>query len=121
MIVLIGHIAVEDVKYEGEHNDEDGEEEQEHLEIDDDIDDHGDDVAERAEDTHEEERLHQQQEDHDYQDGLREDPASSDLSLQYAVAVAQTNVHDVDVVPWILEILYSLLYHLGSVVDKWVN
>ena len=114
-------VPVEDVEDKGEHDNQYCEEEQEDLEVDHDVYDHGHDVAERFEYSHEKECLNQQQEDHDDQNSLGQNAAGADSDLQDQVCVAQTDVQDVHVVPRVAEVLLALLQHLGAVVEKRVD
>jgi len=62
--VFEGLISIDNIKYHREHNNENRKEQQEHLEIKDNTNDHGDDVTELTYDPHEEESLYQQDQDY---------------------------------------------------------
>lgn len=106
-----------DVKDHGEHANQDSKEEHEHLEIDNDINDHLNNIAEVLHNTHKEEGLDEAEEHHPDHDGLRDNPISIGLLLHVDIEETQQEVGQVDVVPWISEVFHALFVGLGSVVE----
>ena len=83
-----------DVESHGEHDNENEEEDQEDLKVEDDINDHGDDVTEVCEDLHEYERLDQASQNDDDHQNLRPNvPRSIHTHLERNVQVPDENVH----------------------------
>ena len=71
MSVFFGIILRDHIEYHGEHNDKNHEEQHEHLKVINNHCNHSNDVRELFDNSHEEENLHQAQQNHTYQQDLR--------------------------------------------------
>jgi hypothetical protein len=121
VLVFFRRVWRDHVENHTEHDDQDDEEQHEDLQVNDDVDDHGHDVTKTLYDPHEEKGFDQAYNGDKNHANLGTQFPSSNIQLTEDVVVPQSDVHDVHVIPWVCQVLGSLLQGLGTIVNKWVQ
>jgi len=121
MAVLWRRIPSDNIEQEREHGDEDAVESQEYLQVEDDAQDHGHDVAECLQNLQVEQGLNARDQYEGNQDDLGSDVPRSHIDLAVDAAEAESDVRHVDVVERLQEVPEARLVGLPSVVEHRVD